>query len=253
MKIFLAGHMGKEIPEEYITYKAPFVLQTFYDMRQWDDALIYRAITTPDIFFLDSGAFSFMNSGGNVDFEKYLLEYAKFVNKWDIQNYFELDLDVIIGVNETQKLTRKLEEITGKPCISVFHACRGVERWRQMTQKYRYVAIGASGITKECRWVKNKQALIALISIAHKNGCKVHGLGYTRLSNINNTTVPFDSVDSSACLSGGRFATVYKFTGTKLLSKSIKGKSAGYKILNQHNIQEWIKMQKYKAGITNGK
>lgn len=89
-----------------------------------------------------------------------------------------------------------------------------------------------------------------MISIAHSYGCKIHGLGYTRLSNINDTKIPFDSVDSSSCLSGGRFATLYKFTGTKIISKSIKGKSPGYKKLNDHNIQEWIKMQKYKAGIT---
>lgn len=249
MKIFLAGHIGKEIPKEFLKYKSPFVLQTFWDMKDWPDELCGLTINTPKIFFLDSGAFSFMNSGGNVDYERYLNSYAEFINKWDLPYFFELDLDTIIGVEETKKLTSILERKTGKKCISVFHACRGVDGWKEMIQGYKYVAIGASGITKECRWVKNKTALQALIKMAHKNDVMVHGLGYTRLSNINRTEVPFDSVDSSACLSGGRYATIYKFTGNKMISKRFPGKIKDYKIINDYNIREWVKLQNYKAGL----
>lgn len=199
--------------------------------------------------FLDSGAFSFMNSvKDKVNFDDYVAEYAGFINRYHIDHYFELDLDTIIGVKETRKMTDRLEAMTGKQCIPVFHACRGMDGWRRMLKQYPYVAIGASGITAECRWVKNDKILLSLVQMAHENGVKVHGLGYTRLKNINDTTIPFDSVDSSACLSGGRFATVYKFTGSRLISKSIKGQSKGYKVLNDHNIQEWIKMSIHKAG-----
>ncbi len=118
-----------------------------------------------------------------------------------------------------------------------------------MIREYKYVSIGASGITDECKWVNNTKLLRTFVIMAHQNGCKVHGLGYTRLSNINNTTVPFDSVDSSACLSGSRYGTVYRFTGTKLVSKSIKNRVKDYKTLNAHNVKEWIKMSNYKAGI----
>lgn len=250
MMIFLAGHIGREIPDEFIKYRAPYVLQTFWDMRFWDQSLVLNAIQTPDVFFLDSGAFSFMNSvKDKVDFNSYLTEYAKFINCYHVDHYFELDLDTIIGVKETRQMTDRLEDMTGKQCIPVFHACRGMDGWRQMLKQYSYVAIGASGITPECRWVKNDKILLSLVQMAHASGVKVHGLGYTRLSNINDTQIPFDSVDSSACLSGGRFATVYKFTENRLISKSIKGKSKGYKILNDHNIREWIKMARYKAGI----
>ena len=249
MNIFLAGHIGKEIPDEYIKYKASFVLQTFYDMKEWDDTLCARAIKTPKIFFLDSGAFSFMNSAKGVNFLKYLDEYVRFINKWKIQHFFELDLDVVIGVKETKEMTRYLERKTGRKCIPVFHACRKIDGWRQMIREYGYVAIGASGITNECKWVHNAKLLQTLVRMAHQSGCKVHGLGYTRLSNLNNTVVPFDSVDSSACLSGGRFATVYTFTGKGLTSRSIKGRVKDYKTVNDHNIQEWIKMANYKAGI----
>lgn len=248
MKIFLAGNIALGPPKEYIKYKSLYILQTFYDLKKQPDIVCDKVINSPKMFFLDSGAFTFMNSGVKVDWEKYLNDYADFINRHDVKYFFEIDLDTIIGVEETQKMTYKLESLTGKKCIPVFHRCRGMERYREMCQKYDYVAIGASGITEECRWVKNDAILKKMVQIAHEYGCMIHGLGYTRLSNINDTKIPFDSVDSSSCLSGGRFATVYKFTGNKIVSRSIKGRSAGYQKLNDHNIQEWIKMQYYKDG-----
>lgn len=250
MKIFLAGNIALGPPKEYVEYKSLYVLQTFYDLKKQPDLVCEQIVTSPDMFFLDSGAFTFMNSGVKVDWEKYLNDYACFINRHNVKYFFEIDLDTIIGVKETQKMTKRLESLTGKQCIPVFHRCRGMEAYKKMCQQYDYVAIGASGITEECRWVRNDLVLKKMVSIAHEYGCKIHGLGYTRLSNINDTKIPFDSVDSSSCLSGGRFATVYKFTGNRLISKSIKGKSAGYKKLNDHNIKEWIKMQYYKDGRT---
>lgn len=247
MNIFLAGHMGIDCPQEYLDYNSKFVLQTFYDCIRWNEQRQKEVINSPNIFFLDSGAFTFMNSGKKVDWKQYIDKYISFINRYDIKYFFELDLDTVIGVQQTKKLTAYLEKQTGKQCIPVFHACRGLARWREMCKEYKYVAIGASGLTEECRWVKNDKLLKQMVDIAHGYGAKVHGLGYTRLSNLNDTKIPFDSVDSSACLSGGRFATVYKFTGSRLISKSIKGRSKGYKELNRHNIQEWIKMQNYKA------
>ena len=240
--------MGIDCPQEYIDNRSLFTLQTFFDCRRWSKTRQNEVIGAPEIFFLDSGAFTFMNSGARVDWHEYARQYARFVAAHDIKYYFELDLDTIIGVEETKRLTAALEKEAGRRCIPVFHACRGVARWREMCQEYPYVAIGASAITEECRWVKNDKILANMVQIAHQYGAMVHGLGYTRLSNINKIQIPFDSVDSSSCLSGGRFATLYKFTGTRLISKSIKGRSPGYKTLNEHNIKEWIKMQYYRAG-----
>lgn len=245
MNIFLAGSLGKQ----YAELKSPFILQTFYDLRKYNAAQQKEIIQSPIIFFLDSGAFTFMNSGKSVDWKQYVDEYISFINRYNIRYFFELDLDTIIGVEQTQKLTQYLESKTGKQCIPVFHACRGLARWREMCQKYSYVAIGASGLTPECRWIYNDKLLCSMVDIAHSYGAKIHGLGYTRLSNINDTKIPFDSVDSTSCLSGGRFATVYKFTGSRLISKSIKGRAKYYKVLDKHNIQEWIKMQWYKANL----
>lgn len=247
MNIFLAGNIALKTPEEYLDLKAPFILQTFYDLQKWDDAYCQKVVTNPHRFFLDSGAFTFMASGRKTDWNDYAERYIDFIKRNRVRHFFELDLDTVIGIDATREITKKIERQTGMQCIPVFHACRGMDGWRRMCSEYRYIAIGASGITPECRWVKNQEILLSLLKIAHAQGCKVHGLGYTRLSNINHTVVPFDSVDSSSCLAGGRFATVYKFTGHSLIKKSIKGKSAGYKTLNRHNIGEWIKMCRYKT------
>lgn len=247
MNIFLAGNIALDCPQEFIDYHSPFVLQTFWDLHNKPDTRIKEILDNVGTLFLDSGAFTFMNSGKKVDWLEYLEAYADFINRHQIRHFFELDLDTVIGEAVTRQMTERLEARVGRQYIPVFHACRGVARWRQMAQEYPYVAIGAGALTAECKWVRNDELLLRMVDIAHQYGAKVHGLGYTRLSNLNDTKIPFDSVDSSACLSGGRFGTVYKFTGRRLISRSIKGRSKGYKQLNAHNIQEWIKMQYYKT------
>lgn len=244
MKIFLAGSYYGKFPQ--MLKNALYVLQTFYDAQKWSLDEQREIAKLPKEFLLDSGAFTFMNSGKKVDWQQYVNEYADYIVRNDIQNFFELDLDVIIGVTETRKMTDQLECKTGRRCIPVFHKIRGLQTWREMCREYPRVAIGASAVTEECRWVRNSDLLLRMVNIAHDYGALVHGLGYTRLSNLNDTKIPFDSVDSTSWMSGGRFATVYKFTGSKLISRNIKGRSPGYKVLDAHNAAEWIKMQKFK-------
>lgn len=50
---------------------------------------------------IDSGAFSFMNGRkANVDFDTYTEKYAEFVTRNNIQRFFELDIDCIVGLRE---------------------------------------------------------------------------------------------------------------------------------------------------------
>lgn len=246
MKIFLAGNTGG-IPIDFIEQKVPFVLQTFWDLKKENPQQIKDLLNSCEEFLLDSGAFTFMNSGKSIDWKDYIDKYVDFINRYDIQYFFNLDLDIILGVEKTRLITDYIEERTQKKSIPVFHKVQGIGYWRDMCKNYDYVAIGASGLTQECKWVNNSQLLKNMIRIAHSYNTKVHGLGYTRMSNINKTTINFDSVDSSSCLSGGRFATVYKFTGNKLIVTHVKGRLKGYKEINTSNIKEWIKMARYKA------
>ena len=123
-----------------------------------------------------------------------------------------------------------------------------MKRYRDLCKEYDYIGIGASGLTEECRWTKNKKLLKQMVSIANSYGTRVHGLGYTRLSNINRTEIPFYSVDSSAWI-GTRFNTKYDVKcGMLAQSKATKQgeRLKNWKQLDLHNLSEWRKMQQIK-------
>ena len=256
MKIFLAGSGYLFSSPEVINNSKPaFVLQSYWYLRNFsrkEELMKYYLSEDCKMFMLDSGAFTFMNSNKNEDMKSYLDSYIDFINKYDIKYFFELDLYTIIGIEETYKMTAYLEARTNKKSIPVFHKCLGLKRWREMCKDYNYVAIGASGLTQECKWVKNEKILNQMISIAHSCGAKIHGLGYTRLKNLNNPTVKFDTVDSSSVCSGSRFGTSYYLKNGCIYSKKLKrsGKRIkDLKIIDDHNMEIWCTFQKIKGGL----
>ena len=256
MKIFLAGSGYLFSSPEVINNSKPaFVLQSYWYLRNFsrkEELMKYYLSEDCKMFLLDSGAFTFMNSNKNEDIKSYLDSYIDFINKYDIKYFFELDLYTIIGIEETYKMTAYLEARTNKKSIPVFHKCLGLKRWREMCKDYNYVAIGASGLTQECKWVKNEKILNQMISIAHSSVAKIHGLGYTRLKNLNNPTVKFDTVDSSSVCSGSRFGTSYYLKNGCIYSKKLKrsGKRIkDLKIIDDHNMEIWCTFQKIKGGL----
>ena len=191
---------------------------------------------------LDSGAFTFMNSGKEVNWKTYVDEYIAFINKYDIQYFIELDLYGVLGVETTEKIRRYIEHHTGKKPIPVYHGTMQVSYFRKLCQEYPYVAISATGTLESSRWTRNTKALKQMIKIGHSYGTKIHGLGYTRLSNINKPEVMFDSVDSTAWLSGARFGVIYlKRDGNIIKKKLPKQKGEFY---NKRNAKVWIDKQK---------
>lgn len=192
---------------------------------------------------LDSGAFTFMNKKqGDINWDDYIIEYAKFINKYDIKLFFELDIDSIVGIKEVERLRNKLEQLTNKKCIPVWHKSRGKDYWLKMVKEYDYVAIGGI-VTKEIK--QNEYPFFNwLLQEAKKENCKVHGLGFTNMVGL--TKYPFYSVDSTAWVSGNRFGLVYIFNG-KTMIKQLK--KTGQRIKNNetalHNFSEWVKFQKY--------
>lgn len=94
MKIYLAGDVLDRL--RYINFdknKMPiYLLQTFFDMRKRRERDNERTIHGCKEFLLDSGAFTFMNSGKKVHWKTYVDEYIEFINRHDVQQFFELDL-----------------------------------------------------------------------------------------------------------------------------------------------------------------
>jgi hypothetical protein len=195
------------------------------------------------MFMLDSGAFTFMqNSGKAVAWEEYIERYVAFINRNNINKFFELDIDNVVGYDKVLEYRKRLESLTNKQCIPVWHKSRGIKEWQAMCDQYSYVAIGGI-VSKEIKPAQYT-AFPSMIAEAHRRGAKVHGLGFTSEKAFS---MNFDSVDSTNWLSSSRFGNVEYFDGKKIKKfKTPKGKKpAHYKIRDDFVVQEWIKFQKY--------
>ena len=237
MKIYLAA-TGCRTPQIIDVYKSKFILESFYSFQEWQKPMLKN----PN-FLLDSGAFTFMQGTGQTDrIDEYIERYIDFINKNDVRKFFELDLDSVKGFEWVKKTRARIERETGKRVIPVWHINRGIEDFKKTCEEYDYIAIGgiASG-----ELPKNKYAALStLIKIAHGYGCKIHGLGFTYISKLNQ--YHFDSVDSSSWLAGGRYGQIHVFDGKKIKFIRPKGKRAkNYKEIDNFNFNEWLKFQQY--------
>ena len=212
MKLYLAGvapWQNEGLYDDAIVKHKPYILESFY----YIDADTERLLPLFGDFLLDSGAFTFMQGKGAVDWVEYVERYADFINRNKIDKFFELDIDSVVGYAEVLKLRERLERLTGKQSIPVWHKSRGTDDFLAMCDAYPYVAIGGivSGEFKSSEYAHFPR----LISEAHKRGAKIHGLGFTALSWL--PKCHFDSVDSTAWTTGNRFGFVYKFNGKTMV------------------------------------
>lgn len=246
MRIYLActAELRKEFDNGMVKPEDIYVLESFYTIADWQKSLINRFKG----FLLDSGAFTFLNSvksAKNADFERYADSYADFIKSNKIKRYFELDIDKIVGLQETERLRKRIEQRSGVPCIPVWHKYRGKEYFESMCKDYDYVAIGGI-VTREIPKELYERMFPWFINIAHKHNAQIHGLGYTDTKNLHK--FHFDSVDSSTLTCSRRFGGADYFKNGIILSK--KAKTNGLKLkdtktINWFSFNQWIKMQKY--------
>lgn len=198
-------------------------------------------------FLLDSGAFTFMQKNRvNVNWDTYVEQYADFINKHDIDLFFELDIDGIIGIDNVEKYRDRLEVLTGKKSIPVWHGNRGKQYFIDMCKTYPYVAIGGLvGAGDFTSRRKIEEVFTWFINTAHQHSCKIHGLGYTKIPGLKK--YKFDSVDSTAWLYGNISGFLYKFNTREGTMDKVK--KNGCKVKSEevawHNFHEWIKFSKY--------
>ena len=195
-------------------------------------------------FLLDSGAFTFrQNSKIKANWEQYTEEYADFINHHNIKLFFELDIDTEIGYDRVLVLRNKLEKLTNKQCIPVWHKNRGKEEFIKMCQEYPYVAIGGlvgskndtSSIIKYLPW---------FIDTAHKNKAMIHGLGLTAMDSLKRFR--FDSVDSTSWTTGNRFGKIYKFHNGEILKFERKAnQQVKMRLTAVNNFCEWTKFSNW--------
>lgn len=241
MKIFLVGGKDKAYRTAFDFAKTKYILISFLELKKDLSFLSGRDVEN---ILLDSGAFTFMNSQKNakIDWDKYIEEYAELINRANIKYFFELDIDVIVGIQEVERLRAKLEALTGKQAIPVWHKARGVDYWRKMCENYKYIAIGGL-VTKEI--VEKEYPVIKnMVNYANKNGVKVHGLGFTRMKWL--PIIKWHSVDSTSWLGSIVSYRHYRFNGKEIKADAIVGfDSKKRQQLWNSNANEWTKYQGY--------
>lgn len=220
-----------------------FVLESFYYIKEW----MFPYIKNHWHFMLDSGAFTFMSdnkSGHGVNWDEYTERYADLINKLNIDLFIELDIDSVVGIKEVERLRNKLEKLTNKRSIPVWHKSRGKDYWFKMCDEYDYVAIGASG-SNDSKWTRKNPAIFNyFVEYANKKNIKVHGLGFTSFDMMKK--IKLYSVDSTAWIYGNRGGFLYKFNGEDMLKiQAPKGKRLKSRQVAIHNFKEWVKFQKY--------
>lgn len=242
MEVFLAGEHpvknGKDANWDGLN-----ILETYYYLQKNKE--FPRLIGNFQNFLLDSGAFTFMSGAKQVNFDEYVEGYASFIKKWNIQNFFELDIDSVVGLAEVERLRKKLEILSGRKPIPVWHKSRGKEYFIKMCKNYPYVAIGGI-VTKEIPMQQYERLFPWFIKTAHQYGCKIHALGYTNIKGLHK--YHFDSVDSTAWLYGNMSGTVYKFDAKNGAMNTIKAKPnqrLRSKLVALNNFNEWVRLMKY--------
>jgi hypothetical protein len=259
--VYLAGpsfyKMGGAWVDVYLagTYSRPYVTQQDYEDRRLSILESFFFIgdwMIPYIenhwdFLLDSGAFSFFGKkADSLNWEEYQNKYADFINAHSIDKFFELDIDILVGIEEVERLRERLISLTGKTPIVVWRPSRGIEYWQKMIEQYPYIAISASG-SYDSRWTRNpgsEDVLRQMVKTAHAQGVKVHGLGYTNIDKLKH--IGWDSIDSTTWVHGNRTGQIHEFRNGKIIKhKRPEGTFMPPKQAAIHNFDEWVKFQQY--------
>ena len=197
---------------------------------------------------LDSGAFTVMNSKNKKNVFnplEYTKKYAEHIKKNNIDLFLEMDIEGVFGFNVYKDCLHCLQDITGKDPIYVFHKWRGLDYYKELVKKYNYVALGDVSVGSGSRELY--KYFPWFLEEAHKNNCKVHGLAFTSLSDLQ--FMPFDSVDSSSWTAGARFARPSRFDGHKLQQYDcIRNEErclTENSIVKRHDYLEWKKLSQY--------
>lgn len=237
MIVYLAGAEGYG-PKIMAKYSAGTDLLFSYQYIK-DETI---ELLKPRRVLLDSGAFTYLKKKKvNINWDSYIENYASFILSSKVQNYLELDIDNLVGLKEVERLRDKLERLTNLPSIPVWHKSRGIAKFKEICGSHGYIAIGGI-VTKEIA-TREHPIFGNLLTIANKEGVKVHGLGYTSMGGLKK--YKFYSVDSTSWL-------VAKYGGMCLYQngeiKAVKSKDQrikNWKPSAIFNFNQWKKFQQY--------
>lgn len=239
----LCHHKPEDEGRKYFDQPGLYILESVLSVEKWMFKFIDKKSWN---FMLDSGAFTFMAGKKNVKIEAinwndYVDRYAEFILEHGIELFFELDIDVVVGLQQVEQLRHRLEQRTGRQAIPVWHKSRGLPYWKSLVKDYRYVAIGGIVVGEIKR--NEFRFFNPMCDIAHDQQTQVHGLGFSPRGLKN---YRFDSVDSTNWTMGNRSGFVTQFTGTGMSKTPVP---TGHKLKAREaamfNFREWVKYQRY--------
>lgn len=175
------------------------VLFSFHYYRDTDLDELVAAFPTPPQVFADSGAFSAMSVGADVQ----LHEYVAWLQRWHhlFTTYVNLD---VIGDAEATWTNQQAMEDAGLQPVPVFHGGSPWDHLERYCQRYPYVALGGmvftAGPRALLRWC------VEAFQRARPHGTVFHGFAQTKLSILK--ALPWYSVDSSSWSAGHRYGTL---------------------------------------------
>ena len=250
MRLYLSGVLekmhskGYDI-EKHINLNECHILQSFVYAKD-ADAERYKDCKS---FMMDSGAFTLMMSktkAKNFDIVKFTKDYGNFVKKYDIDNFVELDVDGIYGIPTYLDTLHRLQDITGKDPVRVFHGWRGKDYFQELVKQKDRICLGgvAVGLSRK----QSFNYFNWFIDEAHRNNCKIHGLAVTSDKFLRRFN--FDSVDSSTWSFSVRGGWIYRFDGSGLsVYPGSEGCKDGERISDPYclgyALKEWVKYSKY--------
>lgn len=248
MRMYLSG-----IIEHISTWGDELINELLSDMNVLQSFAYYqknneRLYPLCKSLMLDSGAFTVMNNKHKRnDFNplEYTKAYAEHIKKNNIDLFLEMDIEGVFGFDVYKDCLHCLQDITGKDPIYVFHKWRGLDYYKELVKKYNFIALGDVSVGSGSRELY--KYFPWFLEEAHKNNCRVHGLAFTSLKDLQ--FMPFDSVDSSSWSSGCRFARPSRFDGHNLLGYDLIRNDARdlptSTTFRKHDIPEWKKLSQY--------
>lgn len=242
-KIFLAGihSMKRTIIPNFKPYR---VLESYMELKSNTPAKVefIEWGLQAEEFLLDSGAYTFITKAAktgtytNEMLVNYIDNYINFINMYDIDRFFEMDIDGSVGYDNVKLIRKYIEDGTNKKVIPVWHITRGMEEFHEMCKTYEFVAVG--GIAAKEIKPTDIEFLNELCDIAHSYGCKIHGLGYSPLKVLNERECPFDTIDSTSWI-GHRYGYYFDINGNKLTK--VRDKEMYWRTKNQTSYSNWVK------------
>lgn len=163
--------------------------------------------------FLDSGAFSAMTQGVEIDIH----EYIEFIKKYQHVIDLYANLDVIAEKGQPNKTTaektlqnQKVMEGAGLNPLPIFHCGEPFEYLEYYIENYEYIGFGGLVGTTSSSAAAPVLDRCFKKYLCDKNGMpkvKVHGFGMTALRTL--IRYPWYSVDSTSWVATSRYGAIY--------------------------------------------